>query len=110
MLINVQYSSLNYKDALSASGNKGVTRKYPHTPGIDAAGVVAESKSPEFKVGEQVLVTGYDLGMNTSGGYSKVCPGSCALGRQTTGEPNVTREHGLWDRRFYRSPVMFQID
>ncbi len=71
VLINVQYSSLNYKDALSASGNKGVTKKYPHTPGIDAAGVVAESSSPEFKPGEQVLVTGYDLGMNTSGGYAE---------------------------------------
>ena len=42
VLIKVQYSSLNYKDALSASGNKGVTRKYPHTPGVDAAGVVTE--------------------------------------------------------------------
>ena len=71
VLINVQYSSLNYKDALSASGNKGVTKKYPHTPGIDAAGVVTESSSPDFKVGEQVLVTGYDLGMNTSGGYAE---------------------------------------
>ncbi len=38
LVIEVKYSSLNYKDALSASGNKGVTRKYPHTPGIDAAG------------------------------------------------------------------------
>ena len=71
VLINVRYSSLNYKDALSASGNKGVTKKYPHTPGIDAAGVVAESSSSDFKVGEQVLVTGYDLGMNTSGGYAE---------------------------------------
>ena len=71
VLINVQYSSLNYKDALSASGNKGVTKKYPHTPGIDAAGVVEESSSPKFKSGEQVLVTGYDLGMNTSGGYAE---------------------------------------
>ena len=41
LIIEVKYSSLNYKDALSATGNKGVTRKYPHTPGIDAAGVVA---------------------------------------------------------------------
>src|SRR5262245_14168566 len=41
VLIEVRYSSLNYKDALSATGNKGVTRNYPHTPGIDAAGVVA---------------------------------------------------------------------
>jgi len=71
VLINVQYSSLNYKDALSASGNKGVTKTYPHTPGIDAAGVVAESSSSDFKAGEQVLVTGYDLGMNTSGGYAE---------------------------------------
>lgn len=71
VLIKVEYSALNYKDALSASGNKGVTRFYPHTPGIDAAGIVEESKSGYFKTGQQVLVTGYDLGMNTSGGFSK---------------------------------------
>jgi acrylyl-CoA reductase (NADPH) len=71
VLINVKYSSLNYKDALSASGNKGVTRKYPHTPGIDAAGVVVESTNDSFQIGDQVIVTGYDLGMNTSGGYSE---------------------------------------
>ena len=52
VLIRVQYSSLNYKDALSASGNRGVTRKYPHTPGIDAAGVVAESSVAEFAAGD----------------------------------------------------------
>jgi acrylyl-CoA reductase (NADPH) len=71
VLINVKYSSLNYKDALSAIGNRGVTRKYPHTPGIDAAGVVVESLSEKFKVGDQVIVTGYDLGMNTSGGFGQ---------------------------------------
>lgn len=71
VLINVKYSSLNYKDALSAIGNKGVTKKYPHTPGIDAAGVVVESTNNNFKPGDQVLVTGYDLGMNTSGGYGQ---------------------------------------
>lgn len=71
VLIKVSYSSLNYKDALSANGNKGVTRKYPHTPGIDAAGIVEESSSSEFKVGDEVIVTGYDLGMNTSGGFSE---------------------------------------
>lgn len=71
VLINVRYSSLNYKDALSATGNRGVTRNYPHTPGIDAAGVVAESRSRSFAVGDEVLVTGYDLGMNTSGGYAE---------------------------------------
>jgi acrylyl-CoA reductase (NADPH) len=71
VLIKVKYSSLNYKDALSAAGNKGVTRKYPHTPGIDAAGVVEESSSNQFKKGDKVIVTGYDLGMNTLGGFAE---------------------------------------
>lgn len=71
VLINVKYSSLNYKDGLSAIGNKGVTRKYPHTPGIDAAGIIVESTENTFKVGDEVLVTGYDLGMNTSGGFAE---------------------------------------
>ncbi len=71
VLVKVQYSSLNYKDALSAIGNKGVTRNYPHTPGIDAAGVVEESRDPNFKSGDEVIVTSYDLGMNTSGGFGQ---------------------------------------
>jgi putative YhdH/YhfP family quinone oxidoreductase len=71
VLIRVLYSSLNYKDALSASGNKGVTRTYPHTPGIDAAGIVAESSDPACRQGDEVLVTGFDLGMNTSGGFAE---------------------------------------
>ena len=71
VLIRVHYSALNYKDALSSVGNKGVTRNYPHTPGIDAAGIVEESQSSDFKVGDEVIVTSYDLGMNTSGGLSE---------------------------------------
>lgn len=71
VLIRVQYSSLNYKDALSATGNKGVTRKYPHIPGIDAAGIVESDTSDTFKPGTNVLVTGYDLGSNTPGGYGE---------------------------------------
>lgn len=71
VLIRVLYSSLNYKDALSASGNKGVTRKYPHTPGIDAAGIVEESTHPDFGAGDAVVVIGYDLGMNTPGGFGE---------------------------------------
>lgn len=62
--IRVTHSSLNFKDALSASGNKGVTRNYPHTPGIDAAGIRLDTNEP-------VLVTGYDLGMNTDGGFGE---------------------------------------
>jgi len=71
VLIKVMYSSLNYKDALSASGNKGVTKKYPHTPGIDSSGVVEESLSDDFKIGEEVIVTSYDHGMNKSGGFGE---------------------------------------
>lgn len=69
LLIRVHYSSLNYKDALSATGNRGVTRRYPHTPGIDAAGVVVESTVATFQPGDEVIVIGYDLGMNTPGGF-----------------------------------------
>ena len=71
LLIKVDYSSLNYKDAMSASGMPGVTRNYPHTPGIDAAGKIADSRVQDFKEGDEVIVTGYDLGMNTSGGFSE---------------------------------------
>ncbi len=71
VLIRVLYSSLNFKDALSASGNKGVTRSYPHTPGIDAAGLVVSSEAAEFSEGDEVIITGYDLGMNTSGGFGE---------------------------------------
>ena len=71
VLIKVRYSSLNYKDALSATGNRGVTREYPHTPGIDAAGIVEKSLNDQLNRGDDVLVTGYDLGMNTSGGFAE---------------------------------------
>lgn len=71
VLIRVSHSSLNYKDALSASGNKGVTRSFPHTPGIDAAGEVVESATGAPPTGSAVIVTGYDLGMNTDGGFGE---------------------------------------
>lgn len=71
VLIRVRYSSLNYKDALSASGNRGVTRRYPHTPGVDAVGEVAESANPAFKPGDWVVTGGFDLGMNTAGGFGQ---------------------------------------
>lgn len=71
VLVRVHYSSLNYKDALSASGNKGVTQNYPHTPGIDASGVVVHSTVAAFAKGDKVIVTSYDLGMNTPGGFGE---------------------------------------
>ena len=72
VLIEVLYSSLNYKDALSATGNKGVTKSYPFTPGIDAVGKIRQSKDNNLKEGDEVIVTGYDLGMNTNGGFGEI--------------------------------------
>jgi putative YhdH/YhfP family quinone oxidoreductase len=71
VLIQVHFSSINYKDALSVTGNKGVTKSFPHTPGIDASGIVVTSSDTRFKEGDEVIVTGYDLGMNTSGGFGQ---------------------------------------
>lgn len=89
LLIEVHYSSLNYKDAMSAAGNKMITKNYPHTPGIDAAGIVISDKSGTFEEGQQVLVFGYDLGMETPGGLGQMisipadwalpCPSSLTL-------------------------------
>ena len=71
LTIRVHYSSLNYKDALSATGHPGVTRHFPHTPGIDAAGVVVSCETGQFSPGDHVIVTGYDLGMETDGGFGQ---------------------------------------
>lgn len=71
LLVDVKYSSINFKDALSASGAPGVTRTYPHTPGIDAVGRVLDSKTDEFRVGDLVIVTGFRLGMDRDGGFGQ---------------------------------------
>lgn len=71
LVVRVSYSSLNFKDALSATGHPGVTRQFPHTPGIDAAGEIVSSQNGAWLPGEQVIVTGYDLGMETDGGWGQ---------------------------------------
>ena len=71
ILIRVMFSSLNYKDALSSVGHPGVTRVFPHTPGIDAAGFVASSTSKKFKEGDSVIVVGRELGTNSPGGFGQ---------------------------------------
>jgi putative YhdH/YhfP family quinone oxidoreductase len=71
LLIRVEYSSINYKDALSATGNPGVTRKFPHIPGIDAAGTVVASESAAFAPGDPVIVTGHRLGTDHWGGFAQ---------------------------------------
>lgn len=102
VLIQVRYSSLNYKDALSASGNKGVTRKYPHTPGIDAAGVVVDSDEPACQPGDKVLVAGFDLGMNTSGGYAEYIRVPATWSGSVACESEPAAKHDLRHRRIYR--------
>lgn len=86
VLVRVLFSSLNYKDALSAAGNRGVTKRYPHIPGIDAAGVVVWSDHADLRPGDEVLVCGYDLGMNTSGGFGQYIrvPAAWVLPRPAT--------------------------
>jgi putative YhdH/YhfP family quinone oxidoreductase len=70
VLIRVAYSSLNFKDALATQAHPGVVRSLPHIPGIDCAGTVEESSSPSFKPGDEVLITGYDLGAGHWGGFA----------------------------------------
>ena len=69
--VRVEAAALNYKDALSAHGHKGITRNYPHTPGVDAAGYVVEDRSGRYAPGTPVICTSYDLGMNTPGGFAE---------------------------------------
>ncbi len=70
VVIKVAYSSLNYKDALASQGHPGVVRDFPHVPGIDCAGTVVESSVEEYRPGDEVLVTGSELGSAHWGGFS----------------------------------------
>lgn len=72
VLVRVAYSSLNYKDGLAVTGRPGVIRKYPMVPGIDFAGVVEESSSPEFQRGDEVVVTGCGTSETLWGGYAQL--------------------------------------
>lgn len=72
VLIRVQYSSLNYKDALACQPKSSIVQRYPHVPGIDLAGTVLSSQSPRFQPGQAVVVTGFGLGVSHFGGYSQL--------------------------------------
>ncbi|MBA4740011.1 MAG: oxidoreductase [Burkholderiales bacterium] len=73
VLIKTSYSSVNFKDALAATGAGKIIRRFPCVGGIDLSGVVAESTSPEFKVGQEVIATSYDIGVAHHGGYAEYC-------------------------------------
>jgi acrylyl-CoA reductase (NADPH) len=70
VLIRAVFSSVNYKDALAGTGTGKILRRFPLTGGIDVAGVVDHSTDPRFRRGDEVLVTGYDLGVTHDGGYA----------------------------------------
>jgi acrylyl-CoA reductase (NADPH) len=70
VVIEAAYSSVNYKDALAASGTGKILKRFPLNGGIDVAGTVASSRDARFREGDEVLVTGYDLGVGNDGGYS----------------------------------------
>lgn len=72
VLVNVEYSSLNYKDGLAVTGKGKVVRKFPMIPGIDLAGTVLESASPDYKAGDKVVAVGQGLGETRWGGYSQM--------------------------------------
>jgi acrylyl-CoA reductase (NADPH) len=72
VLVHIAYSSLNYKDGLAVTGKPGVIRKYPMIPGIDFAGTVEESSSPEFQPGDPVVITGCGTSETMWGGYSEL--------------------------------------
>lgn len=71
VVIKADYSSVNYKDALAATGVVPIIRHFPRIGGIDVAGTVVSSADARFKEGDHVVVTGYDLGVGNDGGYSQ---------------------------------------
>ena len=84
VLIRVHYSGVNYKDSLASIANGNIVTSYPFVPGIDLAGVVVSSDSPDFKEGDRVIATSYGIGVSHFGGYSEyarirsewICPSS----------------------------------
>src|ERR1700692_467233 len=71
VVIRTAYSSVNYKDAMAATGAGKILRRFPLIPGIDVSGTVESSADDRFRPGDQVLVTGYGLGVAGDGGYSQ---------------------------------------
>lgn len=71
VLLKVEYSSINYKDSLAAIPDGNIVKSYPFVPGIDLAGTVISSENPQFKEGDQVIATSYEIGVTHFGGYSE---------------------------------------
>ena len=72
VIIKVHHSSINYKDALASSGARGVVKSYPFVPGIDVAGEIVETSNSDFSIGDNVVATGYKIGMSVFGGFGEM--------------------------------------
>jgi NADPH:quinone reductase-like Zn-dependent oxidoreductase len=84
VLVDVAFSTLNYKDGLALSGRGKICRKFPMVCGADLAGTVAESRNPQFKQGDRVLVNGFGMSERFWGGYTVMTP--------------MSRRQEAWDR------------
>ena len=93
VLIKVDYSTINYKDALAVTATAPIIRKYPLVPGIDLAGIIEESDDPDWQVGDRVVVNGWGMGEGHSGGlaqYARV-PASFLVKLQQ----NISTRHAM---------------
>src|SRR5271169_4787396 len=70
--VRVDYSTLNYKDALAITGKGPVVRQFPMVPGIDLAGTVERSSNAAFKIGDKVLLNGWGVGESHWGGLAQI--------------------------------------
>ena len=104
-MIKAAYSSVNYKDALAATGAGKIMRRFPLIGGIDVAGTVESSTDARFKAGDPVLVTGYDLGVAHDGGYAAVRARAGRLGGAAAGGPVALRRDGHRHRRLHGGAV-----
>src|SRR4051794_37505412 len=102
--VRVEYSTLNYKDGMILQGQGRLVRQYPHIPGVDFAGTVEESSSPEFKPGDPVVLTGWRVGELHWGGYAERTRVKADwLGRVPPG-PRPQQAKGIRTPRFTAGP------
>ena len=105
VVIKAAYSSVNYKDALAATGTGKIVRRFPLIAGIDVSGTVESSADARFAAGDQVLVTGYDLGVAHDGGYARARAGARRLGGADAAGADAVRRDGDRHRRIHGGAV-----
>ena len=115
VLVRVSHSSLNYKDAMAATGHRGIVKSFPHVPGIDAVGTVVDLQDDRFSLGDTVIATGHELGVERWGGWSTLlkCPGEWLVPLPdglTTEESMLLGTAGFTAAQCVQSLIDHQID